>query len=107
MATRDYSTRQEREIAKYMDGKIQSNSGGTKFGGGDVLTRLFLIEAKTPTKEKQSFAIKKEWLDKAKEQSFEQRKLFYMLAFRFEPNGRDYYVIEDWLAKQLIQIMEE
>lgn len=106
MATRDYSTRQEREIAKYMGGKIQSNSGGTRFGGGDVHTDLFLIEAKTSTKEKSSFSIKKEWLQKAQEQAYEQGKIDSMLAFRFEPDGEDYYVVSKGLARTIVFYLE-
>ena len=102
MSTRDYSDKQEEEIAKWLNGKVQSGSGGTKFGGGDVHTDTFLIEAKTCTDDKKSFAIKKEWLVKAKEQAYEQRKLFWSLAFRFEPDGEDYYVIDKNLMKMLV-----
>ena len=76
MATRNYSDKQEIRIANLLYGKVQSNSGGTKFGGGDVHTSLFLIEAKTNETERKSFTIKKEWLDKMKEQQFEQGKMF-------------------------------
>ena len=41
MATRDYSDKQEKHIAKVTGGKVQRNSGGTKFGGGDVHTDKF------------------------------------------------------------------
>ena len=58
--TRDYSDREAKHIAKVTGGKVQSNSGGTKFGGGDVHTDKFFIEAKTPTKEQTSSVPKKE-----------------------------------------------
>ena len=48
MTTRDYSDMQENHIAKVTGGKVQSNSGGTKFGGGYVDTDKFFIEEKTP-----------------------------------------------------------
>ena len=33
MTTRQASDNQEKQIAKLLNGKVQSNSGGTKFGG--------------------------------------------------------------------------
>lgn len=107
MSTRDVSDKQEKEIAKYTGGKVQSNSGGTKFGGGDVLTDTFFIEAKAPMKPVQSVTISKEWINKAREQAFEQRKLNWTLAFRFDPDGQDYFVISklDFLA--LLALMED
>lgn len=94
MATRDYSDRQEQHIAKVTGGKVQSNSGGTKFGGGDVHTDKFFIEAKTPTKKQTSFTIKKEWISKMREQAFEQGKEEAVLAFRFDPDiDTDLYVL--------------
>ena len=88
-------------------GRVQSNSGGTRFGGGDVHTQTVFIEAKTPTAEKSSFSIKKEWLAKAKEQAFEQNKTSYALAFRFGPDEPDFFVIDAKLFKELINHLEE
>ena len=94
MTTRDYSDKQEKHIAKVTGGKVQSNSGGTKFGGGDVHTDKFLIEAKTPAIERKSFTIMKDWLEKMKEQAFEQGKEESVLAFRFDPDiDNDLYVL--------------
>ena len=94
MATRDYSDKQEKHIAKVTGGRVQSNSGGTKFGGGDVHTDKFFIEAKTPTKSQTSFTIKKEWITKMREQAYEQGKEESVLAFRFNPNtDNDLYVL--------------
>ena len=95
MPTRYVSGKQEEHIAKVTGGKVQSNSGGTKFGGGDVHTDNFLIEAKTSTSVKQSFSIKKDWLKKLKEQTFEQGKECGVLAFQFEPSGKNYYVLTE------------
>ena len=81
-ATRDYSSEQEQRLAKVLGGKVTPNSGGTKFGGGDILTEHFLIEAKTPTKKQSSFSIKEEWLDKMEEQGF-------------EPGGENYFILRD------------
>ena len=96
MSTRYFSDKQEKHIAKVTGGRVQSNSGGTKFGGGDVHTEKFFIEAKTPTKSQTSFTIKKEWIDKMKEQAYEQGKEEAVLAFRFNPNiDIDLYVLSE------------
>ena len=103
MTTRDFSDLQEKHIAKITGGKIQSNSGGTKFGGGDVHTNKFFIEAKTPTKEQKAFSIKKDWIDKMQEQAFEQGKEESVLAFRFSPNDKeDFYVLNE---KQFLEYL--
>lgn len=94
--SRDFSSRQEKHIAKVTGGQVTPNSGGTRFGGGDVLTDKFFIEAKTPMKEQTSFTIKAEWLSKMREQAFEQGKPEAVLAFRFDPDYQfDYYVLTE------------
>lgn len=103
---KDYSLCQENEIAHLLNGKVQPNSGGTKFGGGDVHTRTFLIEAKTPTKCQTSFSIKQDWIDKMQEQAFEQGKQHSALAFRFEPDGEDFFVIDSRTMRSLIDMYE-
>lgn len=103
MTTRDYSDGQEKHIAKVTGGVVQSNSGGTKFGGGDVHTEKFFIEAKTLTTDKKSFSIKEEWLHKAQEQAFEQGKEESVLAFRFHPDSLvDWYVLNE---KQFLEYL--
>ena len=107
MTTRDYSDKQEKHISKVTGGKVQSNSGGTKFGGGDVHTDKFLIEAKTSMSVKQSFSIKKDWLNKLQEQTFEQGKEEGVLAFQFEPYGKNYYVLTEQQFLEYLKYKEE
>lgn len=108
MVTRDYSDKQEKHIAKVTGGKVQSNSGGTKFGGGDVHTDKFFIEAKTPTKEQTSFTIKKEWITKMREQAFEQGKEESVLAFRFHPDSLvDWYVLDEQQFLEYLKYKED
>ena len=108
MTTRDYSDKQEKHIAKVTGGKVQSNSGGTKFGGGDVHTDKFFIEAKTPTKSQTSFTIKKEWIDKMREQAYEQGKEESALAFRFDPNtDNDLYILSQKQFLEYLKYKEE
>ena len=103
---KDFSASQENDIARLLGGRVQSNSGGTRFGGGDVQTSQFFIEAKTPTKEQTSFSIKKEWICKMQEQAFEQGKHHCSLAFRFSPDGEDYFVINSRMMRELVEYME-
>lgn len=69
-------------------------------------TAQFFIEAKTPTKEQTSFSIKREWVDKMVEQAFEQGKYHSALAFRFAPDGDDYFVINSRLMRELVNYIE-
>lgn len=108
MSTRNYSDIQEKHIAKVTGGNVQSNSGGTRFGGGDVHTGKFLIEAKTPTKEQKAFSIKKDWIDKMQEQAFEQGKEESVLAFRFSPDeNEDFYVLNEKQFLEYLSYREE
>lgn len=108
MSTRYFSDKQERHIAKVTGGRVQRNSGGTKFGGGDVHTEKFFIEAKTPTKSQSSFTIKYEWLQKMKEQAFEQGKDESVLAFRFSPDiQNDWYVLNEKQFLEYLRYKEE
>ena len=99
--TRFYSNRQEKAVAKAINGKQTSNSGATAFIKGDVLTDNWLIECKTMTSEKESFTIKKSWLAKNKEEAFAMGKDYNALCFDFGDNGTRYYVIDEKTFKQL------
>lgn len=101
-STRYYSGRQERRVAKVLNGKLVANSGACNFVAGDVVTGNWLIECKTCTKEKQSFSIKHDWLIKNKEEAFEMGKEYNALAFNFGPDTQNYYVIDEYTFKELI-----
>lgn len=103
--TRFYSDKQEKSVAKTVRGKQVSNSGATAFNKGDVTTDKFLIEAKTCITEKKSFSIKKEWLEKNKEEAFEMGKEYSALVFNFGPDTDNYYVIDERLFKQLMEVI--
>ena len=106
MATRDFSTIQEKYLAKLLNGKVQPNSGGTKFSGGDVITEHFLIEAKTSMKDRKSFSIKQEWIRKAEEQAFEQNKEESVVAFNFEPNGENFFILNEQQFRDYLDYKE-
>ena len=90
--TRFYSNRQEKKVAKAINGKKVANSGATAFQKGDVTTDKFLVECKTCVEDKKSFSIKQDWLKKNKEEAFEMGKSYSVLAFNFGPNSENYYV---------------
>ena len=104
--TRFFSNKQEKYIAKELDGKKVANSGATAFNKGDVLLENWLIEAKTCTSEKQSFSIKKEWLEKNKEEAFAMRKDYNALAFNFGDN-KNYYIVDEKTFKEILRWQEE
>jgi len=106
LTSKECSELQEKQIAKLIDGKTQPNSGGTKFGGGDVLTEDFFVEAKTQTTDKICFTLKKEWFDKAQEQAFEQGRIWSAIAFRFGPEQEDHFVIDALLFRTLVHHLE-
>lgn len=108
MNNRYFSNKQEKNIAKAVKGKKQPNSGATMFRKGDVISEYFLIEAKTVTKEQTSFTIKKEWLDKLKEEQFAMRKPYSALAFNFGGlgNEKNYYIIDERIFMLLNELLE-
>lgn len=104
--TRYYSSKQEKHIAKELGGKQVSNSGATRFDKGDVKLDSWLIEAKTCTTVKKSFAIKKEWLSKNAEEAFAMGKSYHTLAFDFG-DGEQYYIISEHLFKTLVNHLKK
>lgn len=107
-STRYYSGRQEKKIAKAVGGKQVANSGAPTFVAGDVITDQFLIEAKTKTKDCNSFTIKEEWLLKNEEEAFAMGKNNSALCFDFGPSAnKRYYVISERLFQLLQQYLEE
>lgn len=106
--TRFYSDRQEKAVAKAVNGKKQANSGASTFQKGDVKNDHFLIECKTTMTSKQSFSIKKEWLDKIQAESLGMRKEGFALCFQFDPDtNQRYYIIPEKLFRLLNDYMEE
>ena len=99
-STRYFSNRQEKNISKTLNVKIQSNSGATQFCKGDLITDRILIEAKTSTSDKKSYSIKKSDLEKLDSERFSMRKEFGVLAFNFGPScNENWYVINEKAMK--------
>lgn len=107
-STRYYSEAMEDHVASaFKNGHRQPNSGAAKFNKGDVVTNSFLIECKVPMAEKDSFSIKKEWIEKNRLEAFQIRKPNQALAIRFSPEGETFYLIPEKLMKELVEYLEE
>ena len=104
-STRAKSSQQEKRIAKAMGGKQVIGSGSTPFLKGDVIVDQLFIEAKTKMVPSQQITVKKEWLEKAKEQSLAMRKRDYAVAISFG-DPKEYYIIEDTLMEDLFKCRE-
>lgn len=105
-STRYFSDKHEKSVCKALGAKQQSNSGAGNFSKGDVITDSFLIECKCCMSEKQSVSIKKDWIDKNREEAFSIRKDNSAICFNFEPDGNNYYVINEKLMKYLVESIE-
>lgn len=101
--TRKYSNKQEKNVSKKLKGKKVVNSGATPFKKGDVVLHNWLIECKTTVKEKQSFSVKKEWLEKNEEEAFAMNKSYNSLCFNFG-NDENYYIIDEKTFKRFIDL---
>ena len=102
MNTRRFAKRQEQTLAQLLNAKRQANSGATPFAKGDVKGTQFLIECKTCVEDKKSFAIKKEWLEKNKEEAFAMGREYAALAFNFGPGQTNYFIVDEKTFKELI-----
>ena len=102
--TRYFSDKQEKAVVKLIDGIQSPNSGAGKFRKGDVYQRAasMLIECKTVMAPKNSISIKKDWITKNKAEAFSQRLNNQAIAINFEPDGENYFVINERLFKFLI-----
>ena len=83
-ATRHASSVQEKRIAGKLGGQVSSNSGAGLFNKGDIVCSdaSLLIECKTCMEPKKSFSIKKEWIEKNKEEAFRLRLDNHVIAFK-------------------------
>ena len=108
-STRYYSEKQEKYVANLLNGLLTSNSGAGLFKKGDIIQKnaSLLIECKTCVSDKESFSIKKEWLDK----NNNEKKLMHLdndcLCFNFGPDTSNYFIINESLMRFLVDKLEE
>lgn len=105
--TRYFSDKQEKQAAKVIGGRQTKNSGATMFQKGDVLQDKLLLECKTCEKPQKSFSIKKAWIEKNLYESAQMGKEFSAIAFNFGPDEPNYFVIDEFLMKVLIERLNE
>lgn len=102
------SSQQEKQIAKALGGKRTPNSGATKFDKGDLcIGSDWLIEAKTCMELKKSFSIKKDWLEKLKQEQYATSKMYSSLCFDFGDNKNRYYIIEEQVFKYIVELVRK
>lgn len=108
-STRYFSSQQEDETAHSLKGMRTANSGAGKWTKGDVINKdaSLLIECKTVTSDKNSFSIKKEWIEKNKKEARENRLDNNCIAFNFGPNQPNYFVIDLKLMRFLVEKLAE
>ena len=108
-STRYYSAAHEDSVVKALGGQRVANSGAIKFGAGDVIQRnaSLLIECKTTMTEKKSVSIKREWIEKNKQEAFQTRYDNHVVCFNFGPDTSNYYVIDEKLMKFLVEKLVE
>ena len=109
-ATRSYSDRQEKAVAKAVGGKQTKNSGATLFGGkADVKKNNISFECKTKTTNSDSITIKREWFDKLIKERLQDGNDYSVLVFNFGPDkpyNENHYVIDEYLFKLLLEYLE-
>lgn len=106
-STKYYSDRQEKAVAKALQGRQVGGSGASVFSKGDVKLNKILIECKTSMTEKTSYSIKREVLDKIHKEAKNERKFFAIQAFNFGPDTENYYVIDEDTMKFLVEKINE
>lgn len=95
MNFREVSDRQEKRIEKQFKGygaKKTKNSGGNMFIKGDVLTDEIHFEGKTKAKLSESISLKREWVEKGRQEAIARRKRYFVLVFDFG-DDKDFYAI--------------
>jgi len=106
-STRYYSDLHEKSVCKALNAVQQPNSGAGKFKKGDCIQKdiSMLIECKCSTSEKNSFAIKKEWIDKNIVECKDMRMDNSCICFNFGPGTDNYYVISEKLMALLVEYL--
>ena len=108
-STRYFSGEHEESVRKELNALRVLNSGAGNFEKGDVVNKSasLLCECKCSMSEKSSFSVKKEWIEKNKQEARMQRLSNTCVAFNFEPGGENYYIIDSRLMKFLVEKLTE
>jgi hypothetical protein len=93
-STREKSKAHEQYIEGKLDIRRTPNSGATVFKKGDLEDELSLFECKTKMNETKSFSIKKEELDKIRQEATARSKSFQFYIFNYGDITENYVVME-------------
>ena len=105
--TREYSKKQEKEVAKAVSGRQSKNSGATMFDKSDVAIQgLFNIECKTKTKSSEQMTIHKEWITKNEQEALFMGRPYSAIAFSFGPGEENHYIISEDLFLRLCEVLK-
>lgn len=104
--TRYFSSRQEKAVAKAINGRKVANSGATAYDKGDVSDACWLLECKTCVKDQQSFTIQKHWFEKNLEESIFMKKDYSAVVFNFGPNSKNYYAVDEQTFLEMKEALE-
>lgn len=105
-STRYYSGKQERGVAKALNGRTTPNSGAARFTAGDVVAGDWLLECKVKTELSLSMSVKKDWIDKNREEAFQMGKHHSAVVIDFG-DGENHYIISERDFLQLKEITDE
>lgn len=94
-ATRKFSDKQEKAVAKAVGGRKVAGSGNGSFQKGDVNADNWIYECKTQTKHKKSFTIKKEWFIQNINEAYRMGKKYSAVVFNFGPDEENYYILDE------------
>lgn len=106
-ATRTFSRKMEEDVARKLGGRVVANSGATLRYKGDVRLDDFLIECKTVTKKQSGIRVEEDWIKKIKEEAFGEGKHYSAVAIRFDPDGRNFYIIDEPTMQYLIELIRK
>lgn len=88
------------------EAKRQVGSGNKWFNPGDIITDVFIIDAKERTGEK-SFTIQKDWLDKLYDESKVMGNRIPVLCFRFKNSETIYTIMSYENLLNIISMLEQ
>lgn len=77
------------------------------FMPSDIVTNKVAIECKTCEKQQKTFTIKKEWIDKNRDESLLNNKDYTAIVFNFGPDTENFAVIDMTLFNTLIKYLED
>lgn len=105
MSTKDYSTKQEKQVAKALGGYVVPASGATSFIKGDVIVGDILVECKTKVTPSSSFTLQKLWIDKLNEERIAMGKDYGVIAVSFDGGESSSYLVSERFMQDALEVM--